>query len=170
MNKIPENKTRKRLRITLCVLYLFEIVFCAWPYYGFIQDGNLVTDSVFEMLSALGTGNVVGATASDFQAINRFLPLNFIFVVIPVVGFFFCAFDKERNLKNIVSLLCALAGVVSILTIVTINLLSLGSMLALLVYLLISFLSSISIMARYTKSNEDYEKQKKEQLNDKNYK
>ena len=112
MNKIPENKTRKRLRITLCVLYLFQLVFCAWPYYGFIQDGRLVTDSVYEMLSALGTGNIVGATSSDFSAINRILPLNFIFVIIPVIGFFFCAFDRERNLKNIVSLLCALAGVV----------------------------------------------------------
>lgn len=164
MNKIPENKTRKRLRITLCVLYLFELVFCAWPYYGFVQDGKLVTDSVFEMLSALGTGNVVGASASDFQAINHFLPLNFIFVIIPVVGFFFCAFDKERNIKNVVSLFCALAGVVSILTIVTISLMSLGSMLALIVYLLISFLSSISIMARYTKSREDIEKEKKQDI------
>jgi hypothetical protein len=164
MNKIPENKTRKRLRITLCVLYLFQLVFCAWPYYGFIQDGHLVTDSVFEMLSALGTGNIVGATSSDFSAINRILPLNFIFVIIPVIGFFFCAFDKERNLKNIVSLLCALAGVVSILTIVTINLLSLGSMLALLFYILISFLSMLSIFARYTKSKEEIEKEKKQEI------
>lgn len=164
MNKIPENKTRKRLRITLCVLYLFQLVFCAWPYYGFIQDGRLVTDSVYEMLSALGTGNIVGATSSDFSAINRILPLNFIFVIIPVIGFFFCAFDRERNLKNIVSLLCALAGVVSILTIVTINLLSLGSMLALLVYILISFLSMLSIFARYTKTKEEIENEKKQEM------
>ena len=60
MNKIPENKTRKRLRITLCVLYLLQLVFCAWPYYAFIQDGQIVSNSVYEMLSALGTGNVIG--------------------------------------------------------------------------------------------------------------
>lgn len=162
MNKIPENKTRKRLRITLCVLYLFQLIFCAWPYYQFVQDGKLVTDSVYEMLSALGTGNVIGASSSDFSAITRILPLNFIFVIIPIIGFFFCAFDKERNLKNIVSLLCCLAGVVSILTIVTINLISLGSMLALLVYLLTSFLSTISIFARYSKSIEEIEKEKQQ--------
>ena len=167
MNKIPENKTRKRLRITLCVLYLFQFIFCAWPYYAFVQDGTLVSDSVYEMLSALGTGNVVGATASDFTAINRILPLNLIFVVIPMIGFFLCAFDREKKKKNIVSLLCCLGGVISILTIVTINLLSLGSLLALLDYLLISFLSTISIMARLTKSHEEIEKEKKSQIAEK---
>lgn len=34
MLKIPENKTRKKLRITLCVLYLVEIVLCALPYFS----------------------------------------------------------------------------------------------------------------------------------------
>lgn len=156
MNKIPENKTRKRLRITLCIFYLFEIVLCAWPYYGYVQDGTLVTNSVFEMLSALGTGNIIGASSSEFSAITTILPLNFIFVIVPIVGFFFCALDKQRNLKNIVSLLCCLIGVVSILTIVTINLMSLGSLLALLLYILISFISSFSMMARIaTDKNKD---------------
>ena len=166
MNKIPENKTRKRLRITLCVLYLFEVIFCAWPYYAYIQDGKYISDSVFEMLSALGTGNVTGISDSEFTAVSHFLPLNFIFVVIPVIGFFVCAFDKERNIKNVVSLLLALAGVISILTIVTINLMSLGSVLALLVYLLISFLSTISIFARYTVSKEELEKEKQQEKKD----
>lgn len=165
MNKIPENKTRKRLRITLCVLYLLQLVFCAWPYYAFIQDGQIVSNSVYEMLSALGTGNVIGVSQSEFDAINRALPMYFIPVIIPIIGFFFCAFDKERNLKNVVSLLLALGGVVTILYLVPLSLLSLGSLFALLDYLLISFLSSISIMARYTKSKEDVEKEKKQDIN-----
>ena len=165
MNKIPENKTRKRLRITLCVLYLLQLVFCAWPYYRLPGDG-MVTDSVFEMLSALGTGNVTGVSQSEFDAINRALPFYFIPVVIPIIGFFFCAFDKERNLKNIVSLLLALGGVVTILFLVPISFMSLGSVLALLVYLLISFLSTISIFARYTVSKEELEKEKQQEKKD----
>ena len=165
MNKIPENKTRKRLRFTLCALYLFQLVFCAWPYYAYVQDGKMISDSVYEMLSALGTGNVAGVSQAEFDAINRILPLNLIFVAIPVIGFLICAFDKERNLKNIVSLFLALGGVISILTIVTINLLSLGSMLALLDYLLISFLSTISIFARYTVSKEELEREKQQAMN-----
>lgn len=151
MNKIPENKTRKRLRLVLCFLYLLEIVMCTFPFYQYVQDGKLVTNSVFEMLSALGTGNVNGISESAFSAVATALPLNFIFVVLPIIGFFFCALDKERNMKNIVSLICCLVGVVSILTIVTINLLSLGSLIALLLYILISFLSSFSMLARVAK-------------------
>ena len=166
MNKIPENKTRKRLRITLCVLYLFQLVFCAWPYYAYIQDGKYVSDTVYEMLSALGTGNVTGISDAEYSAVTQLLPLNFIFVAVPLIGFFFCAFDKERNLKNVVSLILALVGVVSILTIVPINLMSLGSVLALLDYLLISFLSTISIFARYTVSKEELEKEKQQEKKD----
>ena len=161
MNKIPENKTRKRLRITLCVLYLFQLIFCAWPYYQFVQDGKLVTDSIYEMLSALGTGNVIGASSSDFSAITRILPLNFIFVIIPIIGFFFCALDKQSNLKNIVSIFCCLFGVLAIMTIVTVNFLSLGSLLSLLLYLLISFLSALSIFARMVKNPEEEKKEGK---------
>ena len=151
MNKIPENKTRKRLRLVLCFLYLLEIVMCSFPFYQYVEDGKLITNSVFEMLSALGTGNNVGISDSAFSAVATMLPMNFIFVIVPIIGFFFCALDKERNMKNIASLICCLVGVISILTIVTINLLSLGSLIALLLYILISFLSSFSMLARVAK-------------------
>ena len=102
------------------------------------------------MLSALGAGNDIGLPSSEFSAINTMIPLNFIFLVIPIVGFFFCVLDRKSNMKNIVSILCCLLGVVSILTIVTINLISLGSMLALLLYILTSFLTVFSIFARFS--------------------
>ena len=155
MNKIPENKTRKRLRLFLCFFYLLEIVLCTFPYYQVVQDGKLVTNSVFEVLSALGTGNTMGMASDQFSAVSRFLPLNFIFVIVPIVGFFFCALDKQSNMKNIVSIICCLVGVISILTIVTVKLLSLGSMLALLLYILISFLSTLSIFARFVKPEDN---------------
>lgn len=150
MTKIPENKTRKRLRTVIWVLYLLLLILCAWPFYQYIQDGKLMTNSVLDMLSALGAGNEIGLAQSEFSAITTMLPLNFIFLVIPIVGFFFCVLDKQTNLKNVVSVFCCLIGVVSILTIVTVDLLSLGSMLSLLVYILISFLSTASIFARYS--------------------
>lgn len=151
MNKIPENKTRKRLRLVLCFLYLVEIVMCSFPFYQYVEDGKLITNSVFEMLSALGAGNTIGISDSAFSAVATMLPMNFIFVIVPIIGFFFCALDKERNMKNIASLICCLVGVISILTIVTVNLLSLGSLIALLLYILISFLSSFSMLARVAK-------------------
>ncbi len=55
MLKIPENKTRKKLRITLCVLYLVEIVLCALPYFQYIDEKNVLHSySVFDIMSVWG--------------------------------------------------------------------------------------------------------------------
>lgn len=149
MNKIAENSTRKKLRITLCILYLFEIVLCTMPYFQYSTPDNILHSySVFDMMSLWGSNvfsSEQGISAAQF---SLFMPL---LIIIPVVGFFFCALDKQRNLKNIASLICCLLGVISILTMVSYTI-SLGSMVALLLYLLICFLTTISIFARYTKS------------------
>lgn len=170
MIKIPENKTRKRLRITLCIIYLFQMVLCAWPFYDFtaLNGGVKYTKSVFEMIGSIGLSNEFGIADSVFSSVTTVLLANIIFVILPVVGFFFCALDKEKNLKNIVSLICCLVGVVAILTVVTINLISLGSVLALLLYLLASFLTTISMMARLTDKNPDPGPTKEEKFNMKN--
>ena len=164
MNKIPENKTRKRLRTAMWVFYLLEIVLCSMPYYQYSMNNTIYSNSVFDMLSALGAGNDIGLSSAEYAAVNTMIPLNFIFLVIPIVGFFFCVLDRKTNMKNVVSILCCLLGVISILTIVTINLISLGSMLALLLYILISFITIFSIFARFSAPSE---KEKSEQVNEK---
>lgn len=150
MLKKSENKKRKRLRITQCILFLAEILFCTFT---FVQIPNPDSTklgffaTVFDMLGYLGGNFPEGAQGEAFSSV---LPLFFVFLVIPIVGFFFCALDKERNLKNIVSIICCLLGVFSILTIVSINFISYGSLLALLFYLLISFITAFAMMARLT--------------------
>lgn len=139
MNKMPENKTRKGLRITLCVMYLFLMVFCALPFIQIVQGDQLVAQTVFEMLF-----NVTGA-GGEFTS---YALLYSIFFIIPLVGFFFCALDRYRNLKNIVSLICCLGGVVAILAIIPVPYLSLGSLLSLILYIITCFISSLSLMAR----------------------
>ena len=91
MLKIPENKTRKKLRITLCVLYLVEIVLCALPYFQYIDEKNVLHSySVFDIMSVWGLS---GSNDAVFKY-SLFMP---IFFIIPIAGFFFCALDKERN-------------------------------------------------------------------------
>ncbi len=149
MNKVAENKTRKRLRIALCVLYIFEIVLCTLPYFQYVDAENVIHSySVLDIMSIWGTDVFGSAEAQSAAQFSLFAPILFI---IPIIGFFFCALDKERNLKNIASILCCLLGVISILVIVS-GTISLGSVMALLLYLLICFLTTISIFARYTKS------------------
>ena len=110
MLKMPENKTRKKLRITLCVLYLVEIVLCALPYFQYIDEKNVLHSySVFDIMSVWG----LSGSNDAFFKYSLFMP---IFFIIPIAGFFFCALDKERNMKNIVSIICCLLGVLSIIT------------------------------------------------------
>lgn len=155
MIKIEENKTRKRLRIAQCVLYLVEIFLCSFPYInGTASDGYFYSYSVFDILSYLG-GKF--PDSAEGAALQQAIPFFFIFLIIPIIGFFFCLFDKYRNLKNIVSIICCLAGVVSILFIVS-YLLSIGSLVALLLYIVICFITTMSMFARIT---DDAKAQKK---------
>ena len=154
MLKIQENKTRKKLRIAQCVFYLMLTVFCSFTFVHIPNpdpSGQDFYATVFDMLGYMG-GDFPNSTLSgSFQTI---LPFYFVFLIIPIIGFFFCALDKERNLKNIVSIICCLAGVFSILTIVSLNFMDYGSLLSLLLYILTSFITTIAMMSRLTKDAE----------------
>lgn len=147
MLKIPENKTRKRLRYSLCILYLIQIILCALPYYQYIDyDKNVLHSySVLDIMAVWGN-NVSSAQGQAVFHYSLFVP---IFFIIPIAGFFFCALDKERNVKNIASIICCLLGVLSILVMVSYAL-SLASLVALLLYILTCFLTTLSIFARFT--------------------
>ena len=93
MLKMPENKTRKKLRITLCVLYLVEIVLCALPYFQYIDEKNVLHSySVFDIMSVWGLS---GSNDAVFKY-SLFMP---IFFIIPIAGFFCCSFRLRRK-KN----------------------------------------------------------------------
>lgn len=75
MLKIPENKTRKKLRITLCVLYLVEIVLCALPYFQYIDEKNVLHSySVFDIMSVWGLSGSNDAVLS-IRSLCRFSSL-----------------------------------------------------------------------------------------------
>lgn len=150
MLAIPENKTRKRLRITLCVFYLIQIFLCTTTYIYFPDptgDGSGKYKTVVDMLLYIGEDY---SSLPSGEAFLAYVPWFLVFFIIPIIGFFFCALDKQRNMKNIVSLVLCLLGVLAILNIVTLNFLSIGSLLALLLYILTSFITMYSIMARFT--------------------
>lgn len=155
MIKFPENKTRKRLRIAQCILYLLEIYFCTMPFIqGVDSAGNFYSYSVLGLISFIGGSAPQTAAGAAFLNYVMFSP---ILMIIPIIGFFFCALDKQRNLKNLVSLACCFAGIIAIIIFVG-STLSLGSLLALLVYLVISFLTTLAMFARISSDNKDTEK------------
>ncbi|MEE1219273.1 MAG: hypothetical protein U0L20_05060 [Ruminococcus sp.] len=156
MLKVPENKTLKRLRITQCILFLALILLCTSTFIsGYDSKGDVYYRTVFDMLSYIG-GQVPNSATG--QAFSTYVLFYLVFPVIPTIGFFFCALDKEYNIKNFVSVICCLLGVVSILTIVTLNFIQIGSLLSLLIYLLLSFLSTYAMLARIAQPKSEKDK------------
>lgn len=139
----------------MCLFYLLQIVMCTMPFIQYTSsEGEFTSASPFYMITIL-FGVVSGLTNEAILA----CVLCIFLVVIPTVGFFFCALDKERNVKNIVSILCCIAGVYLVLA-VSKDAISLGAVIALLLYILIMILTSMAMVMRLSK--EDEEKDKKE--------
>lgn len=146
MLKRPDTKTRKKLRIAMSVLYLLQIVVCTMPFiHNFQADGKITSASPFFMFTLL-FGVVSGL---DATAVTMCI-LCIMMILIPIIGFLFCALDKERNLKNLVSLACCLAGVFIILTIPS-QYISIGAVIAIIFYVVIMFLTSIAMVMRLSK-------------------
>ena len=102
MLKIPENKTRKRFRIAQCIFYAILVMLCSMPFIqGASSEGKFFSYSVLDLISFIG-GSAEGSLGEAFLNYVLYTP---ILIIIPVVGFFFCLFDRERNMKNIVSLI-----------------------------------------------------------------
>ena len=149
MVKRPDIKTRKKLRITMCVLYLLELVICTMPFIQdtkYNEDGLVTVASPFNMFMMLFgvTSNVDGSFAA-FTAVCMAL------ILIPIINFLFCALDKERNLKNIVSVISCFTAVFLILAFIPIKNISIGAIVAIMVYVLIMFITSIAMVMRLSK-------------------
>ena len=133
----------------MCVFYLVQIVLCTMPFIqNFDASGNVTSASPFFMVTML-FGVVSGLTN---EAVTMCI-LCLVIILIPILGFFFCALDKRRNLKNLVSVLCCFAGVFLILSIPRAYI-SLGAIIAIILYILIMFLTSVAMVMRLSKDSE----------------
>ena len=153
MTKKPDIKTRKKLRYAMCVLYLLEIVVCTMPFIHYFKpDNSILSASPFFMITML-----FGVTSGLDGTVITMCVLCIFMMVLPTIGFFFCALDKERNLKNLVSLVCCLAAVFIILNIPG-SYMSIGAVFAIVIYVVIMFLTSIAMVMRLSKDEEEPKK------------
>ncbi len=159
MIKRPDIKTRKKLRITMCVLYLFEVLFCTMP---FIQDVKFNEDGLVTMASPFNMFLILfGVTSELDPTVIAFSIVCIALIVLPTIAFFFCALDKERNLKNIVSVICCLTCVILILGFIPAKHLSIGAVFAVLLYIIIMFITSVAMVMRLSKDEPDDNEKKK---------
>ncbi len=156
MTKKPDVGRRKKLRYAMCALYLLQIVVCTMPFIQFTNaDGELDSASPFFMFTMLF--GVVNGMTSDAMI---YCVMCIIIILVPTAGFFFCALDKVRNIKNIASLLLCFIGVYIVLA-VSRRAVSLGAVIALVLYIILMLLTTMSIVMRL--SNDEEETDKKEE-------
>lgn len=135
--KITESKKAKRLRITLCVLYFIQVVLTTFPFmWGLDDNGNLKQLTAFEI--AVQPGGY-----DNVQEIKIAL-LFAVFVLFPVVCFFFCCLDKSI-VKNFVSFACC----ITCACLITFGIgasLAMGAVVSLLLYVLILFFTTQQLL------------------------
>ena len=142
MEKV-ENPKAKRLRITLCVLFIVNIFCLEMPFVA-LQDGKVYYQrTALEVISFL--------TADRWQALGA---TYLVFLILPIVGLLFAIFDKKRNIKCAVAILCSVAGVIAITMMIGLYL-SIGSLISIFVYLIIIVLSVSLFMTNMASMHDD---------------
>lgn len=152
MTKLFENKQRKRIRLVMCFIYLFQIFLCTAPFIllPMGEAHKFKDESVFSMIFKVfnNFGNI-----DSVGGITTFLPYFFL-VLIPTAGFFVCALDKERNIKNIASLVMNFFAIMAILMVVPTGALQIGSVLQMLLYIVLTFLATAGMLTRLNKTQD----------------
>ena len=147
MKKVVETKQRKRIRITMCVLYLLQILMCTFPFVMLGNGEKFKDESVFSMIYKPLFG---GGDIDRVGGFVTFLPYVLL-VILPVIGFFLCALDRERNIKNVCALLISLIGVMLILSAVPGYAILFGAVVQILTYIILTFMATAAMLSRLNK-------------------
>lgn len=131
----------KRCKIMRRVI-MFLFIVCAYL---------LSTTYAIDVIEVNGEETVVSMTALNlvFGTMGSDIPvrsskIGIIFLILPVLGFFFTFFDKKSNIKNVVSLVCGIIGALSISFMIGAYS-GIGAIFSVLLYVIIAFLSVLSI-------------------------
>lgn len=136
---IKESKSSKRLRITIAALYFIEVLLTTFPFmWGGASDGKLHVLTAFEMV-------IQPSGYNSAQEIRLALYFS-LFIILPIVSFFFMLCDKKSNVKNFVSV----ASCIICCCLITFglgNAIAIGALMSMLLYILILFLTVVCIFS-----------------------
>ncbi len=145
MQKIV-NKTTKKLRIALMVIFLLIVFANSFPFFqGQQSDGRLYYYTATDLFLEVTT---ITENPVDQGPLTAVAWSSALFFVIPIAGFLFAAFDRERNIKNVAGIILSAMGALAITFIVG-PYMSLGSLAAIILYFATFLISVFGIFARY---------------------
>ena len=136
-SKIKESKKTKTLRITLAVLYFIQVVLTTFPFTWIVDDsGNVKQLTAFQLM----------IRPSGYETVQdvKLAFLFGVFVIFPVVCFFFCVLSKGY-IKNFVSFACCIVCA-SLITFGIGATIAMGAVVSLLLYILILFFTTQNLL------------------------
>lgn len=138
---MTETKKQKKLRIAIWIFYLIEVFLSSTPFMVGKVDGKTQSLTVLEIVVQPGF-----QYTADQVKLALFYSL---FLIIPLIGFFFCVFDRKTNIKNGASFICSVLGV-SVITFGIGGAMASGALISLFIYLITALLSMYSIISFYS--------------------
>ncbi len=136
-------RTLRRVLVWLFVIcgYLLSTTFA----YGYVE-----VDSEPELIAMTALNLAFGSIGTD-HPVYRNTVFGVMYMVIPLIGFFFMFFDKKGNVKNLVGICCGAIGCLSIALPIGFNeelAPGIGSILSMLLYVFITTISAISVFVK----------------------
>jgi len=130
----------------------------------FIVCGYMLsTTFAVDYIEVQGEEKLVEMTALNlaFGAMGGSLPMRsnivigLLFILLPLLGFFFMFFDKKTNIKNFVGLGCGIIGMMSIMFFIGANI-GIGAFISVLCYVLITILSGVAVLMQAQDNRKNY--------------
>lgn len=145
-NKIVESKKSKRIRIVMAVLYFIEVVLTTFSFTWIAdENGNIKEFTAFEL--------AVRPAGYETTEQIKLAILFAIFIIFPLICFFFCVLDKS-NKKNVLSIICCL----TCSCLITFGIgatIAMGAVVALLLYVLILFFTTQNLLLSVAPNKEE---------------
>ena len=100
VEKSKETKSEKRVRYFLAAMFFIQVVLTTTPFMHQVENETLETVSALQM--------IMPVFSEGFNEQTTFLFLyGVVFVLLPMIAFFFCLLDKSSRIKYLFSGGCA---------------------------------------------------------------
>lgn len=136
-----ENKSAKGIRVTMAILLFIQVVLTTFPFLQDYETGDTYTP--FGLVV-----QTIGEPTSE--RISAAIAYG-LFILLPMISFFFCVLDSKSNAKNFISAACCVICVIMIISFIGPDHIAIGSVLSLLLYIVIMFLSTMGFFASLKK-------------------
>ena len=139
MNIIESKRCRNIRRVLIALFIVCGYLLSTTYAVDYIEIDGVDT---FVPMTAL---NLAFGAMGGSTPVRKNTVIGIVYLLIPLIGFFFMFFDKKSNIKNFVGIGCGVIGMMSILMFIGSNI-GMGALVSIFCYMLITILSATSVL------------------------